>query len=367
VTPGAVSRLPVFVVTGFLGSGKSTLLRRILTCAELSDSAVIINELGEIGLDHELISHAVESTVVLPGGCVCCSIRTDIEQTLSKLFSAREAGAIPLFRRIIIETTGIAEPQPLLLTLHTSPVATSRLAKPQVITVFDGILGDSTLARHKEVTAQLVAAHVVVISKRDLGGKPDRAADISRLNPWAKVVHADLHKDDLRNLFTVPAPIAEFEFDAIASSLCEQTHEPTAGGHQVSTCCLSFERPLNWSAFGVWMTMLLHFHGARVLRVKGILNIEECAGPVFFHSAQHLVHPPEHRDAWPSSDRRSKLVFIVQGLDLQLLERSLRLVNALAGEKTGVPPGERYLPASAGGSMGGRPVRRPTTPRWIKG
>jgi G3E family GTPase len=354
-------------VTGFLGSGKTTLLRQVLALPEYSDSAVLINELGEVGLDHHLIEFSQESTVMLEGGCICCTIRTDIERALKSLFSARDSGTIPAFRRLIIETTGIADPQPLIFTLHTNPLAASRLERPHVITVVDGILGQSTLSNHPEAMAQLIAAHTVLISKRDLASPRTEMFDLSRLNPWARLIYADLLKHDLRSLFA-PSTNARDLGHEVPGALphsarrCNVTSE-----HKVATFCLVIEQPLNWSAFGVWMTMLLHAHGARVLRVKGILNVEENRGPVFFHCAQHLVHPPEHADHWPTDDRRSKLVFIVKDLDPIRIERSLQVFDAIAKDARQVSDKGVYLAAAAGGSVSGRPVRRPTTPRWIKG
>jgi G3E family GTPase len=354
-------------VTGFLGSGKTTLLRQVLALPEFSDSAVLINELGEVGLDHELIEFSQDSTVVLDGGCLCCTIRTDVERALRSLFSARDSGTIPAFRRLIIETTGIADPQPLIFTLHTNPLAASRLERLRVITVVDGILGQSTLSSHPEAMAQLIAAHTVLISKRDLASPHTQLFDLSRLNPWAQFIYADLLKDDLRSLFGPAGRARDFGPEVPGAPSHEARQSKVASKHNVATFSLVVERPLNWGAFGVWMTMLLHAHGAKVLRVKGILNVEESSGPVFFHCAQHLVHPPEHADHWPTDDRRSKLVFVVQGLDPNRIERSLRIFDAVAKEATQISDNAGYLTAAAGGSVRGRPVRRPTAPRWIKG
>lgn len=358
-------RIPAFVVTGFLGSGKTTLLRQVLAWPELSDSAVIINELGEVALDHQLIAFTQDCTVVLQGGCVCCTIRTDIEQALKSLFSAMDSGTVPAFRRIIIESTGIAEPQPLLSTLLANPLAASRLSKPRVITVVDGILGTATLASHPEAAAQIVAADTIVVSKRDLESEPTELAALGRLNPWARVIHADLTKDDLRDVFT--GDTHRLADDVLGGWSLKDRPGVLTGGHNVAVLCLVLDQPLNCGGFGIWMTMLLHAHGAQVLRVKAILDIDGNQGPVVFHCAQHLVHPPEHHDEWPTDDHRSKLVFVVRGLDPELIKRSLLAVQAVAKQTMDVPERDGYLPAGAGGSVSGRPVRRPTTPRWIKG
>lgn len=358
-------RIAAFVLTGFLGSGKTTLLRRILAAPEYADSAVIVNELGEVGLDHELVAFSADSTVVMQGGCVCCSIREDIEKTLRELFEARDAGNIPPFRRLFIETTGIADPQPLLFTLRGSPVAATRLQKPRIVTVLDGILGAETLARHAEAVNQVAAADTVLISKRDLGCDDALVARVTGINPWARVHHANLLLDDVIALVGTGTDEAGPERAVLGrDGRPNGTHFDH--GH-MRTFSLALDTPLDWTAFGVWMTMLLHRHGRNILRIKGILNIEGSAGPVVFHAAQHLVHPPEHWTSWPSPDRRSRLVFIVRDLDPELIERSLKVFDAAARIKSSESPTDTYLPAGAGGMVAGRPVRRPTAPRWLKG
>jgi G3E family GTPase len=366
-------RLPVYVLTGFLGSGKTTLLRRLLTKPAFSDSAIIINELGEVALDHDLIAFSTDSLVVLQGGCVCCTIRRDIEAALRELIDARDAGTIPAFRRLIIETTGIADPQPLIFTLHQNPMARERLTKPRVITVVDGVLGEATAANHPEAIAQIAAADAVVVSKRDLSANAAVLALIRRSNPWAAITPADLRLDDLDALFEPSTANVTARHEFAATIEPARLQPPAAGpstarhsSAQVSTLCLTLDQPLNWTGFGIWMTLLLHRHGQHVLRVKAILDIDGCDGPVVFHCAQHLVHPPEHLDQWPGADHRSKLVFVARGLDLALVERSLRLVNILA-QAPARSVNVRHLGAGAGGSVQGRPIRRATAPRWMKG
>lgn len=361
-------RIAAYLLTGFLGSGKTTLLREMLRNEAFRDTAVIVNELGEIGLDHDLISFSSDSTIVMPGGCVCCTIREDIETALRELFEARDAGRIPPFSRLVIETTGIADPIPLLMTLHSNPLAQSRLRKPRVITVVDGVLGLETLAGHREAEAQVTNADIVIISKADLAG--DAALDTLRdripaLNPWAEVRSSNLLAGGVATLFAdVDGGDGRArDFDAWLGNGRPDTH---AHGHDgIRSHSLMLDRPLDWTAFGVWMTMLLHRHGDRVLRVKGILDVDGLPGPTVFQSAQHLVHPPLHMDEWPSADRRSRLVFILRDLDPTLIEASLRAFDRAA--TTAVERVGDYRPAGGGGVIAGRPVRRPTAPGWIKG
>jgi G3E family GTPase len=161
-------RIGAFLLTGFLGSGKTTLLQSVLQDSAFKDTAVIVNEFGKVGLDHDLISFSTESTVVMPGGCVCCTIREDIETSLRELFELRDSGRIPAFNRIVIETTGIAEPVPILLTLKANPLAQSRLEQPCVITVVDGVLGVETLKNFPEATAQVASADILWSSPRQI-------------------------------------------------------------------------------------------------------------------------------------------------------------------------------------------------------
>ena len=287
---------------------------------------------------------------------------------LRDLFAARDAGTIPAFQRLFIETTGIADPQPLIFTLYTSPLSTSRLCKPHVTAVVDGVLGATTLCHHAEAVAQIVAADTVIVSKRDLGPPDAALQSVTALNPWASLHTADLLADDLGSVFADAIrhnPTAKG--DHLAQYVIQSTGRETTIHGDVRSLCLVLPQRLNWTGFGIWMSMLLHAHGARILRAKGILNIEDAKGPVVFHCAQHLVHPPEHWDAWPTSDHRSKLVLVVHGLEPQDLRRSLDTFDALTKSVASAPLPHGYLPAGAGGTVSGRPVRRPTAPRWIKG
>lgn len=355
-------RIACFIVTGFLGSGKTTLLAQLLTDPAFHDSVVIVNELGTVGLDHDLVAFSAENIVVMPGGCVCCSIREDIEVQLRELFDARAAGTVPAFRRIIIETTGIAEPVPLLMTLRSNPLARERLLPPRVIAVVDNVLGRETLAAHEEACAQAAAADEIVFSKTDMEGDADLADAVRIINPWAPVQTAPMPGDKLASLFALDKPRRE---PLDRPGLPEARTERHAHHHGVRTHSIVLDAPLDWTGFGIWMTLLLHRHGKQILRVKGLLAVDGMPGPTLFQSAQHLVHPPRHMESWPSEDRRSRLVFIVRDLDPQWIARSLAAFDSAARR----PLAERSAvkPAGSGGMVAGRPVRRATTPAWIRG
>ncbi|CCB65458.1 GTP-binding protein [Hyphomicrobium sp. MC1] len=360
-------RVAVYLLTGFLGSGKTTLLSGILRDEAFRDTAVIINEYGKVGLDHDLISFSTESTVVMPGGCICCTIREDIETSLRELFEARDSGSIPAFKRIVIETTGIAEPVPLLMTLRANPLAQERLTKPRVLTVVDGVLGLDTLKGYGEAAAQVTSADHIVISKSDLTGEKsleDLQSAICALNPWASIDLANLLSSPLTKFFNA-APIgseASTQYDTEDLAVANRS----AHRHgNIASFSLSLEKPLDWTAFGVWMTMLLHRHGAQILRVKGLLAVDGLPGPTLFQSAQHLVHTPVHMESWPSDDHRSRIVFIVRDINTEHLEASLRAFDRAS--RNSVSRRADVRSAGSGGVIAGRPVRRPTTPAWIRG
>jgi G3E family GTPase len=362
-----IDRVAVYLLTGFLGSGKTTLLAAILRDEAFHDTAVIVNEYGKVGLDHDLISFSSESTVVMPGGCICCTIREDIETSLRELFEARDKGTIPPFRRIVIETTGIAEPVPLLMTLRANPLAQERLTKPRVVTVVDAVLGLDTLKNYGEATAQVASADDIVISKSDLAdfsALEDTERAVRTLNPWASIERANLLDGPLTGLFSeVVCDTGKPDSEEIAS--LTRTNRSAHSHEKIVSRSLILDEPLDWTAFGVWMTMLLHRHGAQVLRVKGLLAVDGLPGPTLFQSAQHLVHPPVHMDDWPSDDRQSRIAFIVRDMDADRLEDSLRAFDHASRNAESRRSDLRA--AGSGGVIAGRPVRRPTTPAWIRG
>jgi G3E family GTPase len=367
-----VENVSTLLLTGFLGSGKTTLLRNLLTRPGFHDTAIIVNELGEIGIDHHLLSFAAERTIVMPGGCICCTIREDIETALRELFAARDAGRIQPFSRLVIETTGIADPVPLLMTLRANPLALSRLAEPRVLTIVDGVLGGDTIAQYHEAESQVAQADIVVISKSDLASR-DRVEALERrvadLNPWASIRAANLMAEPLDHLFAEGGfePTSGRDLtDWVSGRQNGRARTEHAHGHDgVQAFCLTLENRLDWNGFAVWMTMLLHRHGNRILRVKGMLDVDGLPGPTMFQSAQHLVHPPLHFDSWPSADRRSRLVFILRDIDPSLIEASIRAFDRAA--RNLAPASGLYRPAGGGGTIAGRPIRRPTAPSWIKG
>ena len=333
--------IPVNVITGFLGSGKTTLLQRLLDDPGMADTAVLINEFGEIGLDHHLLQRIDERTVMLKSGCLCCTIRGDLSDSMLDLYERRGRGEIPKFRRLVIETSGLADPAPIIYTLMAEDVVRHHFRLGNVITTVDAVNGRAQLRRHEESLKQVAMADRLVVTKTDLASARKAAslrARLKALNPSAPMLAAaddPISADALltRDLYDPKAKSAEVArwVDAEAFSAdYDHAHNVNRHGDDISAFCLTFDAPLDWTAFGVWLTMLLQCHGQDVLRVKGLLNVVEVETPVVVHGVQHIVHPPMHLDTWPDADRRSRLVFIVRGLRPEDIEASLLAFNALA-------------------------------------
>jgi G3E family GTPase len=314
---------PVTLITGFLGSGKTTLLQRLLRDPALSDTAVLLNEFGEIGLDHHLLGRIDEKMVMLQSGCVCCTIRGELSSAIKDLHSRRESGLLPPFRRLVIESTGLADPFPILSTVRSDPVLRHHFCLGNVITTVDAVNGGRQLDAQPESMKQVSVADRLVLTKTDLTTTEAATRLTKRLrhiNPGAPLWYSS--EDDL-------------DADALLSGEAHEAWQPSdsndvvpAGHHRhtddVRTLALSIDEPVDWTRFAVWLTMLLNRHGDSLLRVKGILNVADAALPVAVHAVQHLVHTPRHLDAWPEEDQCSRLVFIARGLDPAVIERSFR-------------------------------------------
>jgi G3E family GTPase len=311
----ADGKLPVALVTGFLGSGKTTLISRLLRHPAMGDTAVIVNEVGEIGIDHHLLRRVDERTVLLRSGCLCCTLRGDLADELRDLLGRRERGEIPRFRRVVVETTGLADPAPVVYTLLSEPVVKHHFALESVVTTVDaqhGLVRDESLR-------QVAAADTLVVTKTDVAPGAALEERLGRLNPTARVVRASFGDVDPELLLAPPE-----EPRAVAAD----RHDHHDHG-EVRAVTVVLDDELDWTAFGIWLTMLLQARGSDVLRVKGLVDVGG-AGPVLVNGVQHVVHPPVHLHAWPDADRRSRLVFIGAGLDASTLERSLAAFSRAA-------------------------------------
>jgi len=309
---------PVSLVTGYLGSGKTTLISRLLRHPGMGETAVIVNEIGEIGIDHAILRRVDERTVLLASGCLCCTLRGDLADELRDLLDRRDAGEIPAFRRVVVETTGLADPTPIVNTLLTEPLVRHHYALDAVIATVDAMHG----LRGPESVKQAAAADVLVLTKVDLVEPGALTAELRRLNPVGEIVESSLGDVPPERLLdrngSMPRVVAHGGDDD------DHRHE-----HGVTSVSLVLEEPLDWTAFAIWLTMLLHARGADILRVKGLVDTGG-EGPLLVNAVQHVVHPPEHLPAWPDGDRRSRLVFIGRGLDVDALTESLRAFDAAA-------------------------------------
>ena len=346
MTGAAFEVVPVNVLTGFLGSGKTTLLRRLLASDLSTETAVLINEFGEVGIDHLLVGEIAPDVVLLKSGCVCCSIRGELKDAFTRLFSRRQRGEVPPFRRVMIETTGLADPAPIVATLLADPVLRHHFRLGLVVTVVDCVNADLQRQMHPVWAAQVAAADRLIVSKADLAGE-GRCASIRRrlaeMNPAAPIVlAADIGSGDdllLGAGLHGPAPQVEVKrwIDPSRRRALQvvgdgENHDPRLrSGHdahgEVTSFCLVFETQIDWTGFGLWLSMLLNRHGANILRVKGILNVAQASYPVAIHGVQHLVHPPVHLKGWPDDDRRSRIVFIVRGLERPQIETSFAVFS----------------------------------------
>ncbi|MEI1248683.1 CobW family GTP-binding protein [Rhizobium aouanii] len=326
---------PVTLLTGFLGSGKTTLLRRLLTDPALSNAAVLINEFGEVGLDHHLLERIDENMVLLQSGCLCCTVRGELADAIRDLHSKRERGIVPPFDRIIIESTGLADPFPVLSTLKADPVLRHHFKPSSVIATVDTVNAGTQLAAYREPMRQVAVADLLVLSKADIAeaGQVARVtAMIRQINPDAPIV---LASDDIVSLMEDMTTGRAEAMQSPGGFYCDEPGPVVAGEHSggIRSFVLVSEGTVDWTAFGIWLTMLLNRHGDRILRVKGILNIEGEDFPVAIHGVQHLVHAPVHMQSWPGGDRCSRIVFIVDGIVPAVIERSFNVFNGLGVAK----------------------------------
>jgi G3E family GTPase len=333
--PQPAAPIPVTVLTGFLGSGKTTLLARLLRHPELADTAVIVNEFGEIGLDHLLVEKGEENVVLLDSGCLCCTVSNSLAETLADLDFRAARGDIPPFRRAVIETTGLADPAPIIQMLMTHSLVRARYALDGVVATVDGVLGAAQLAAHEEALGQAALADRIVVTKGDLAAPAALGAlrrRLAVLNPGARVSEAVQGGID-------PAEIVDIGLFDIAhrslavarwlrdEALPHRLDEPHPQHERIHSFAVYLDRPADWAGYAAWVGALRNLRGPDLLRIKGLLAIEDAARPYVVQSVQHVFSPPLRLPGWPSPDRRSRLVFIVRDIEQASLEESLHLLG----------------------------------------
>jgi G3E family GTPase len=345
----SAQRTPVSLITGFLGSGKTTLLNRLLRAEGMADSAVIINEFGEIGLDHLLVERLDGEVAVMANGCICCTVRSDLEETLRMLLARRDAGEVPHFARILVETTGLADPAPIVQLLLANPLVSHFVRLDAVVVTVDAVNAPRQLDEHEEAVKQVAIADRLLLTKVDLAepaGIAALRARLAALNPAAPVIevaHGVVAPDRLfgaalfdpaRKTADVRRWLSEAAYEAHGHHHHDHDHDHDHhhghhhhhGPHdaRVKAYSLAFDEPLDWDLVSRWLAALRHWRGADLLRVKGILNIRGEDAPLVVHGVHHVFHPPVRLAAWPDDDRRSRLVFITRDLDRAELEATLR-------------------------------------------
>ena len=319
------ARVPVTVVTGFLGAGKTTLIRRFLASPEGQGTAVIVNEFGAVGIDDALLRGAAEETVLLGNGCVCCITRTDLQLALRRLLIDRERGSVPNFARVVIETSGLADPAPILQTFSTDRALGGEFHIEVMLAVVDAVTGEATLKNAAEARKQVILADRLIVSKSDLAaaaGLDSLKVHLQKLNPRAGIDIAVCGALDPAR-FIAPAITERSGFIAEA--------EHSDG---ISSFVLERQQPVEWSAFSRAMETLIALRGAELLRVKGILNVAGCRGPVVVQYVQHLAHPPVELQTWPESwpdqNRDSRVVFITRNIREDAIRDLFAAVESLA-------------------------------------
>jgi len=344
--------IPVTLLTGFLGSGKTTVLNHVLKQPGMAATAVIVNEFGEIGLDHLLVERSSEDVVLLNSGCLCCTVRGDIVDTLTNLFVDRVKGKVPFFTRVAIETTGLADPAPILHTLMTDPIVAARYVLDGVVTTVDAVNGAGSLDRQPEAVKQAAVADRLLLTKTDIaepGARQAIEARLKELNPSAAIVSVAQGAIDSALLFNIGFYDPTTKSLDVRRWLRDESFEGDHGqdvghGHEhpdvnrhddrIRAFCITREQPISWAALSTWLDGLAAMRGDDLLRLKAIVALSDRPDqPVVLYGVQHLFHPPVLLPEWPSEDRRTRMVFITRDLPRETIETTLAAFEEAVEER----------------------------------
>ncbi|MEM6973219.1 MAG: GTP-binding protein [Pseudomonadota bacterium] len=342
-------RIPVTLLTGFLGAGKTTLLNRLLSDPDAGRIAVIMNEFGDVGLDHDLIEEVTEDTILMHAGCLCCSIRGDLAKTMILLLSRLKRGELS-FDRIVIETTGIADPGPIMNTIVTDPMIAPNFRTDGVVTLADAATGPTTLDRQAEAVRQIAMADLIVMTKTDLVSAEERALFETRLegiNRTARRMigeHGDVPIHALFGLSAMHKGATPEEMAAWLGARAAQM--PKRIEHQIQAASIEIEEPIPSSVFDHWLEALMALKGPDVLRFKAIVHVEGVAMPYVFHGVGHIFERPMLLTSWSGKNTKSRIVVIARDIDKQDLKASLetlvqqrkeQIEESLAVDTSGMP------------------------------
>ncbi len=326
--------IQVSIVTGFLGSGKTTLIGRILRDPGFARTAVIVNEFGEIGLDHSLIARSDETLLALTTGCLCCAVRSDLVETLLELQLRRDAGDAP-YDRVLIETSGLADPAPILHALMTDPAVTATHTVDTLLTLVDAVHGEATLARHPEARRQVALADALAFSKIDMA-MPSEALQgrLTELNPGATPLPAATLSPAM--LFSIADPAARARrMTTLPDQPARSPFSQARHSDGIETFVLQRDQPVPALALTMLLEALAEHCGPRLLRLKGLVDVAEMPGqPAVIHAVQHVVSPPEFLPRWPDADHTTRLIFITQGVPRHFPARLLAAIEAEVLEET---------------------------------
>jgi G3E family GTPase len=330
-------------VTGFLGSGKTTLIRRLLTHPSMNRVAVVINEFGEVGIDNALVAASSENITLLANGCLCCTVRTDLQETLRELFAKRRAGEVIDFDRVVVETTGLADPAPVIQTFASDTLLAAQYRLDGVVTLVDAVNGAVQLDAQVEAVKQAAVADRLLVTKADLAGSEAvqaLRARLQALNPHAAV--AEAVQGAIEPAFFLDIGLRTARADGpqldrwlgssgdgdgyLGKRLATGTHD-----RAIRSFVLWFDRPFSWQTFTAAMELLTSMRGPDLLRVKGLVNVAGERGPVVVQGVQHIFHPPVTLDAWPDEGRRSRLVFITRNISREAVTALFAAVDRLGG------------------------------------
>ena len=310
------AKIPVTIVTGFLGAGKTTLIRNFLRTPEGAGTAVVVNEFGAEGIDDALLRGSSDETILIGNGCLCCVTRSDLQIALRTLVADRTRGAIPDFKRIVIETSGLADPSPILQTFATDRALGEEFHVEALVAVVDAAAGHNTLEWSAEARKQVILADRLIVTKADLADATALVTKLAALNPRAALVTARSGVVDSKHLTDQSA-------GAASTFVAEASHSDRIGSFVLRP------QQLRWPAFSKAMDTLTALRGPDLLRVKGFLDVEGCQGPVLVQFVQHLAHPPVELAQWPDADRHSRLVFITRDLSEQKIRALFAAVEGL--------------------------------------